>query len=584
MRKWILGLLVICYILTFFALLRYLNQFGFRLASAGENSRDEQAAYDDLARSIEAANISHTPITMTAHAAGWVRSASDGQWVFTHVDLFVFPGSGAVRPGGTISYTISSEGSPVSVTLSMSSLPGHSQAAFLPDEMIIPPEQVTLVISTTSMTPVGSYPITITGSYDNLVASVPITLTVEDPDFGIIPQSTSWEIFTNSTITNSLFITGSETFTDDVTLSLEGLPNDIDRLFIPNPVPPNHEALAVLTANTNAPPGNYALSLIGVGYIVSDSVLVPITHTVPISLAVLVADTPTPTPTITETPTETPTPTPTETETPTPTATSTETPTPTATDINSPTPTATGTQTPTLTATGTGTTTPTQTLTPSSTATPTLTPTSSSTSQSAFLPVVNKPFPVGVQILPGSFYYESHGTLYVIGEVLNNTSDSLTLVKVAVNFYDASGQLVKTDSTYLWPLDLPARGRGCFRHSLDLPSNWSYYQFESPTYNTGETSPGLIIFNDSAYYNSTSGDYEIIGQVRNAGDEASIDVYVGATVYNDAGLPVGCERASVNSVDLEPGQTSAFGMTFWGYYRDYSDVKTYRLRIAGDLP
>jgi hypothetical protein len=174
--------------------------------------------------------------------------------------------------------------------------------------------------------------------------------------------------------------------------------------------------------------------------------------------------------------------------------------------------------------------------------------------------------------------------MYVIGEVLNNTGDSLTLVEVSVDFFDSEGQLVGTDSTYMWPLDLPAWTKGCFRNSLDVPLNWSYYQFEAPTYTLGETSPGLIIINDRGSYDPPTGDYQIIGQVRNISGEKSNSVYVGGTLYNASNVPVGCERGGVNSTDLEPGQISSFAIDFWGYYRDYFDVTHYSLRVAGDLP
>jgi hypothetical protein len=174
--------------------------------------------------------------------------------------------------------------------------------------------------------------------------------------------------------------------------------------------------------------------------------------------------------------------------------------------------------------------------------------------------------------------------MYVIGEVLNNTSNPLTLVEVSVNFYDDGGQLVGTDSTYLWPLDLPAWQKGCFRQTMDVPSDWSYYQFETPIYSISDTSSGLNIFNHSGSYNPSTGDYIIIGQVRNDGSQPSMSVYVSGTLYNSFNIPVGCERAAVNSTDLDPGQVSAFAIEFLGYYRDYLDVTHYKLRVAGDLP
>jgi hypothetical protein len=174
--------------------------------------------------------------------------------------------------------------------------------------------------------------------------------------------------------------------------------------------------------------------------------------------------------------------------------------------------------------------------------------------------------------------------MFIVGEVVNNTIDSVTLVDMAVNFFDAGGHLVGTDSTLLWPLDLPAWEKGCFRISMDIPLNWSYYQFETPKYNLRDSSSHLTIFNDSGSYNPANGDYDIIGQVRNDGNQRLDSIRVSGTLYNATGVPVGCEHAPVDISSIGPGQISPFTINFWGYYRDYKDVTYYRLRVAGALP
>jgi len=200
----------------------------------------------------------------------------------------------------------------------------------------------------------------------------------------------------------------------------------------------------------------------------------------------------------------------------------------------------------------------------------------------SFLPSVNVLRP-GVHVLPVSFDYVSHGSMFIIGEVVNNTGDSLTSVEVAVNFFNANGLLLDTSHTYMWPIDMHAWEKGCFKITMDILPNWSYYQFETPTYKLRATSPGLIIFNPSGLYNTASGAYDITGQVRNDGNQHSTSVGVSGTLYNVYGVPVGCEHKVVNS-DLAPGQASSFSINFSSYYRSYNDVTSYKLRVAGDLP
>jgi hypothetical protein len=137
----------------------------------------------------------------------------------------------------------------------------------------------------------------------------------------------------------------------------------------------------------------------------------------------------------------------------------------------------------------------------------------------------------------------------------------------------------------MWPLDLPALGRGCFKISMPIPipNNWSYYQFQNLTYDLGNTSPGLSIINNIGLLNPDQS-YKITGQVWNNWGQRSNDVSVSGTLYNSYGKPVGCEVSLVGSTDLDPGQVSSFQIDYINYYRLYNDVTSYKLRVAGDLP
>ncbi|MBC8248746.1 MAG: SBBP repeat-containing protein [Anaerolineales bacterium] len=313
---------------------------------------------------------------------------------------------------------------------------------------------------------------------------------------------------------------------------------------------------------------------------------------------VIAETTATPTPTHTATPTATHTPTPTHTATPT----ATHTPTPAPTDTSSPTVTPTSTPppyllympvvlreppptpTPTLTPTRTPrpTYTPTATRTPTHTPRPTPTPTRTprSTLTSTATPTV---IPPGVYILSNhSYYVDSIGFLWIVGEVWNNTANRLRFVKITANVFSSSGQLLATGQGYTYLDNLSPGGMTCFSVLMGHePAGWSYYRFEAPTYWTdGKPLPNLTVFNDSGSYNSTFGWYEIIGQVRN--DHGSRVEYVSpvGTVYNASGIVIGCDFTYVNSTHLNPGQTSSFEMIFSG--RDYADVTSYRLQVDGN--
>jgi len=193
------------------------------------------------------------------------------------------------------------------------------------------------------------------------------------------------------------------------------------------------------------------------------------------------------------------------------------------------------------------------------------------------------PLPSGVYVLPNYSSYTSWDTLYIVGEVMNNTGDHLTFVKISANLFSSTGQLLDTDYTYIYLDDLPAGHKTCFKIIFsDPPSNWSYYEFEAPTYHTdGKPLPNLIIFNDSGFYDPSDGSYRIVGLVRN--DHGRRVEYVSpvGTLYNSSGTVVGCDFTFVNSTHLDPGQTSAFKLRYYG--RDYGDVVSYRLQVDGKV-
>jgi hypothetical protein len=111
------------------------------------------------------------------------------------------------------------------------------------------------------------------------------------------------------------------------------------------------------------------------------------------------------------------------------------------------------------------------------------------------------------------------------------------------------------------------------------PSDWAYYEFETPTYYTTDRElPNLDVFNDRGLYQS-DGDYKMVGIIRN--DHGSRVEFVEAisTLYNAEGTVVGCRGAYANSSYLNPNQTSSFKVNFSS--RDYNDVASYKLQFDG---
>jgi hypothetical protein len=175
-----------------------------------------------------------------------------------------------------------------------------------------------------------------------------------------------------------------------------------------------------------------------------------------------------------------------------------------------------------------------------------------------------------------------NGYLHIVGEVQNNTGDHIRFVKIIANFFNSNGQLVDTDYTYIYLDNLPAGDKTCFDISLPEPSNWSYYEFEVPTYSTnGEPLPNFTVLNDSGSYEATDGSYKVIGQVRNDHGLRVENADTVITLYDGDGTTVGCGLTSVNNTRLNPDETSSFERRFFD--RDYSDVASHRIQVDGNV-
>ncbi len=91
----------------------------------------------------------------------------------------------------------------------------------------------------------------------------------------------------------------------------------------------------------------------------------------------------------------------------------------------------------------------------------------------------------------------------------------------------------------------------------------------------------MVVYGDNGTYDPNNGSYRILGFVRNDNDIQIQSVQPIVTLYDAAGIVIGCSYAYVNSTHLDPGQSSSFELTFSGYYRDYVDVVSYRIQVDG---
>jgi hypothetical protein len=226
----------------------------------------------------------------------------------------------------------------------------------------------------------------------------------------------------------------------------------------------------------------------------------------------------------------------------------------------------------TPTTTSTATPTPTFTNTPTSTATPTPTRT-------------NTPTPGQTWILPNDTYYvDSTGYIHFFGEVQNDTSYTLYDMKFIVDLFNSNNDLVAIGTrNWGYTFYLPPGEKTCFEVSVKEPADWSYYQIESPSYGPWPlaSSTKITVVSHSGTYDPKSGNYDILGMVRNDNSVTYEYIKVSGSLYNNSEKVVGCGYSSTSNTTLFPGQMTSFDLAITATERDYSDVTSYRLLASG---
>jgi hypothetical protein len=176
------------------------------------------------------------------------------------------PSSQTVTQGGSAGYSVTvsrTGGFSDPVTLSVTGVPAGTTATFAPN----PADSSTLTLATSTATPAGSYPITISGTAGATTHSTNVTFVVTQPppppspDFSISAAPASQSVVRGRTASYSVSIAATGGFTDTVTLSVSGLPIGATASFSPNPTSTT-STLSVRTTTTTKT-GAYTLSISG---------------------------------------------------------------------------------------------------------------------------------------------------------------------------------------------------------------------------------------------------------------------------------------------------------------------------------
>ena len=181
--------------------------------------------------------------------------------------------------------TIASGGFNSAISLSASGVPSGTTVTFTPQTISAPGTGASgMYIAVGSSTPVGTYPITVTGNGGGIQQSTTVTLTVlssQQPSFAISASPASLSIPQGNQGTSTITTSVSGGFSSAITLSAAGAPSGTTVSFNPNPIPAPGSGTSTMTVTVGASTatGTYPVTVTGNGGGIQQNTTVTLTVT-----------------------------------------------------------------------------------------------------------------------------------------------------------------------------------------------------------------------------------------------------------------------------------------------------------------
>jgi hypothetical protein len=159
-------------------------------------------------------------------------------------------------------------------------------------------------------------------------------------------------------------------------------------------------------------------------------------------------------------------------------------------------------------------------------------------------------------------YTASTGSLIFIGTLKNTGETPLEFIKVHINLLDGNAKLVASDFTYAY-LDVvwPAQNVPFTLIFQDDVTGWENYELSiEANRSTGSLAyTDLEILSHEGSVRST-GSYQIIGEIKNTGEQPATSVQIAAMLYDAEGNLVANDIAYTDFDEILPGDTSTFNL------------------------
>jgi hypothetical protein len=168
-----------------------------------------------------------------------------------------------------------------------------------------------------------------------------------------------------------------------------------------------------------------------------------------------------------------------------------------------------------------------------------------------------------IQLISSSAYTDSIGSLHVIGELQNNSTDPRDFVKIVSTLRDPSDNILDSSFTYS---DVEVLRPGekspfdvIFSNEQQVQRS-QRFEISSITGDISQAKPANLNLNvGDSYYDSIDSAH-VVGEVTNNGPDVSKFTKVSGTFYDDQNKIVATGFTYTDPSDLGPGQSAPFDM------------------------
>ncbi len=181
--------------------------------------------------------------------------------------------------------------------------------------------------------------------------------------------------------------------------------------------------------------------------------------------------------------------------------------------------------------------------------------------------------------------HEGSTSVYLVGEVRNDTHLNTEFVRIDASLRDASGEVVYAKHSYS-KIGLISPGETSpFLIIFSDPPEWASYDLAVSWDATVRQLYPLQVLNSELSFDDDAA-FHVMGKVKNQHDEECKYIQACVTLYDADGEVIGVESSYATPSDLNPGRVAFFDtrIYFWKYKPDVSAVASHRLQVYGTAP